>query len=522
MLHIKRRLTVVVTLLAGLILSFEGYTATSAQLPTEFRIAVGVDPDTLDPWQLTTTTASNIVDYMVETLVTISQEGEIVPLLAESWEVSEDGLEVTFHLRNNVVFHDGTPLEAELIKWNLDRLIDTNLTEFGWLPTPYSSIDGVEAIDPLIVTFNLNTPSATALIAELTTTTTAILSPSSVGQFGNEFDNIQHPIGTGPYIFEEHAEGERIAVTKFDDYWGQEPFFDQVIFLVVPEAASREALLLAGDVDMIVLPPMEDLATLQENPDLDVLLASSDRTIFVALPNQQPPFDDVRVRQALNYAVDKSAIIENVLFGAADVMDAPMAPSLAGYCATGTYEYDPDRARELLAEAGVAPGTELELLTPNGRYLQDVQATQAIAGFLSEIGFDVTVQVFDDWPTYINSLFQLSEESNLRPHLFGWAPDVLDAAWQMQQFSSQHWPPYGAATSFYENPEVERIIETASGEVNSERREELYCEASEIIWEDAPWIFLWVQRFPIVHSASVNNISTLPNEKFYAIYARPA
>jgi ABC-type transport system substrate-binding protein len=251
------------------------------------------------------------------------------------------------------------------------------------------------------------------------------------------------------------------------------------------------------------------------------VMAPSDRTIFIAINTLRPPLNDARVRQALNYAVDKTAVIKSVLFGAADVMDAPIAPSLFGYCPVGAYEYNPSKGRELLQQAGVAEGTTLQLLTPTGRYVQDFQAAQAIAGFLREVGLHIDVQTMD-WPSYIATINAPPDKNTTQLHLLGWAPAYLDGAQQMLQFLSTYAPPNGLATSFYKNPEVDQGIQAAERETSPDKRQALYCQVGQQVWKDAPWIFLWVQRFPIVHSAKVANVSYLPNEKFYALYARPA
>jgi len=356
----------------------------------------------------------------------------------------------------------------------------------------------------------------------LTQSTAAIVSPASVDLEGNSYENITRLVGTGPYVFESRALGERIVVRKFADYWGEEPYYDEVVFQVVPEATTRESLLLAGQVDMIILPPASDIPALQANPSVEVVFGPSNRTIFIVINTSKPPLDDARVRQALNYAVDKEAIVQGILFGAADVMDAPMASSLFGYTSIGAYEYDPERARELLAEAGIEPGElTLDFMSPTGRYVQDFPASQAIANYLADVGIRANVRTMD-WPTYVGTMTQPVEVNETQLHLLGWAPAFMDASQQMLQFQQSQHPPAGLATSFYTNPEVEELIAQANSTVDDAQRADLYAQAAQLIWEDAPWIFLWVQRFPIVHSADVTNISGLPNEKFYALYARPA
>ena len=454
---------------------------------------------------------------MVETLVGINHEGKIVPELAEDWEVAPDGLSVTFRLRQGVTFHDGTPFNAEAVKFNFERLLNPEVT----VPqrSTYSVIDRVEVVDEYTVRLVLKRP-APALVSALSATTVGMISPASVEAHGNSYTKYQHPVGTGPYVFVERVEGERVVLRKYEGYWGEKPYYDTVQFRIVPEAATRESLLLAGQVDMIILPPISDIPALQSNPDVKVLLAPSNRTIFIAINNNDPVLSDKRVRQALNYAVDKDAIIESVLFGAATKLDAPMAPSLFGYCSIGAYPYDPDKARQLLQEAG-ATNLELDFIAPTGRYVQDFQAAEAIAGYLEEVGIKTNLRTMD-WPSYVQSIQKPPEEHTLQLHLLGWAPSYLDAEQQMVQFQSAAHPPNGLATSFYNSPQVDQLLAQASQEVDEAKRADLYCQASRIVWDEAPWIFLWYQNFPIVYSADVENVSYLPNEKFDAVYARPA
>jgi len=484
----------------------------------EFRIAVGIDPDTLDPVQQTTTTVGNMVDYVVETLTKLAPDGSIQPHLAESWSVSPDGLQYTFKLRQGITFHDKTPCTAAAVKWNFDRLKDPEVRVPGRASYPIAQTD---VVDAATVRVTLKRPYV-PFVSALSSGTAGMLSPASAEQHGNTYKNYTHIIGTGPYVFQERKKGEKITVTKYADYWGRKPHYDQVVFRIVPEAATRESLLLAGQVDLIILPPIADLPALQRNKAVKVLMAPSDRTIFIAINTQKPPLHHVKVRQALNYAVDKQAIITNVLFGAGDPMDAPMAPSLFGYCKVGTYEFDQAKAKQLLAEAGVAPGTPISLLHPTGRYVQDKEATQALAGYLREVGLEPQLQTMD-WPSYISTInTPLDKGNTTQLHYLGWAPSFLDSSQQMLQFLSSYAPPNGLATTFYANPEVDTWINTAEEESNPEKRQELYCRIAKQVWNDAPWIFLWVQQFPIIHSAKVTGVGSLPNEKFDALYAQPA
>jgi len=508
----RRSVTAVVAIAVALFLGV-------AVAQSTFRIAIGVDPDTLDPAQGTTTTVDNVLDYVVEPLVTIDSSGKLVPDLAKSWETSADGKTLTFHLQQGVTFQDGTAFDASAVKWNLERLLDPNVRvpRRGQLTV----IDSVDAPDASTVVLHLKQP-APALVGALSQTTVGIVSPASIDKDGNSYKNIVHPVGTGPYTYTSRRKGTDVVVTKYAGYWGEKPYYDKVQFQIVPEATTRESLLLAGQVELIILPPTSDLPALQNNPRVKVLLGPSDRTIFIAINTTKPVLSDKRVRQALNYAVDKQAIIKGVLFGAAEPMDAPLAPSLFGYQSIGAYPYDPEKAKQLLADAGVAPGSlTLDMMSPTGRYVQDFPASQAIANYLRDVGIKVSVRTMD-WPTYVGTILKPKDENTTQLHLLGWAPSFMDASQQMQQFDCGQSPPNGLATSFYCDQQVQSLLDSASSEVDPQKRADLYHQASQIIWNDAPWIFLWVQSFPMAYASNVTNISGLPNEKFYAVYARPA
>jgi peptide/nickel transport system substrate-binding protein len=299
-----------------------------------------------------------------------------------------------------------------------------------------------------------------------------------------------------------------------------------VQFRIVPEVATRESLLLANQVEVMFQPPLADLPALQKNPNVRVLLTPTARATFIALDLTLPtgtPLAIKKVRQALNYAIDRDGIIRNVLFGAATPLESPMAPTLVGYSRIGGYSYDPNRARQLLLEGGT-PHLQLRFLHPTGRSMQEAlaaQLAQAVAGNLHEVGVDTDL-VGLDWPSFLAAVNVPEDKGTAHMHLFNWAPALLDASQHMTQFVRGQWPPQGLATSHYWNPKVELLVSQAAREREEPRRMEQYAEAQRIVWEDAPCIFLWSPGFLIVHSARVKGIGALPNEKFSAASAEPA
>jgi ABC-type transport system substrate-binding protein len=502
-------------------------TSTPAPVPM-FRIAIDVDPDTLDPAGQTNTTVANVVDFMVEPLVRLQPDGSIAPGLAERWEQSADGLSYTFTLRAGATFHDGDQLTAEAARRSLERTLGSSAGSGSKLAVPWrgpvdaSLVQSISAVDQLSLLIRLSSPFP-PFLTYLTGTQVGIVSPAHARTFPDTYND--EPVGTGPYRFKERRKGESVTLERFDGYWGPKPFFPRMQVRIVPEAATRESLLLANQVELAILPPASDLPTLQKSGTLTVLLAPTSRTVFVGLDLTLPggtPLAIKKVRQALNYAVDRDGIIKSVLFDAATPMDAPMAPSVFGYARTGPYPFDPGRAKQLLVEGGVRQ-LQLRFIHPTGRSLQEAQAAQvaqAVAGNLREVGVYTDLSGYD-WPSYLALINVPEDKGTAHMHLFSWAPGFLDASQQMGQFVRGQWPPRGLATSHYTNPQLEQLVEQAAREPDQGRRADLYAQAERIVWDDAPWVFLWVPSFPVVYTSRVKGISSLPTEKFNAIYAEP-
>ena len=297
----RSRIGYVAALVAVLAAGFTGH-ARAQGMPAPspsaaLTIGIGVDMDTVDPAQQTTTTVMNVIDYGLQTLVAFDTQGKIKPLLATSWDMSKDGLTLTFQLRQGVKFHDGTPFNADAVVFCLDRLIS------GKVKVPigagFRSMQSIEAVNPTTVTIHLKHPDPN-LLPNLSATMASVFSPTSATKDGNTPTNIVHPVGTGPYQFTSWNKGSAVVYTRVDDYWGAKPYYKTVSFKVIPEANSREAGLLAGQLDIVMNPPVTDLDSLSNNPAVKLLKAPSDRSVFIAINVTKPPFDNEKVRQALN------------------------------------------------------------------------------------------------------------------------------------------------------------------------------------------------------------------------------
>jgi ABC-type transport system substrate-binding protein len=503
-----------------------GATVAPASHQTDaLTVAIGVDADTLDPMRQTTTTVSNMVQMMVESLATVDQGGRVQPSLATSWEEAADAMSWTFTLRTSVDFTDGTPFDANAVRANLGRIFDPKSVcpSCGALPRAVRSVD---VVDPGHLRLTMSQPlAADVVLGLLSTATYGILSPRviQVGQPG--YVRQEKPVGTGPYLLKERVPGDHVTLVRNENYWGRRPAYTRQVFEVVPDAATREALVRSGEAQVVVLPPISDLPSLRRDATVTVLLAPGDRSVFFAIntaDNQQPLLRNAQVRQALNLAINRDAIVKSTLFGAADPAASVMAPSLFGFCQVpNPYTYDPDTARSMLQKAN-ATGMSVNLLAPTGRYVQDFQAAENVANDLRAVGVNVSGPHTMDWPSYIATIDVAPAKATADMEMLGYAPGFLDASQAMTQFDSGQMPPKGLETSYYDNQTVTGLLQKAAVEPNRDARAQEYCDAEKQVWNDAPWIFLWVEKFPIVTSSQVVGVGSIPTESYYTVYARPA
>jgi len=486
-------------------------TTTTIGLKKVVRIGIGIDADNLDPHAQTTTPIQNIVNFICEPLVWYNENGVLAPYLAESITTSEDGLQVTVVLKKGIKFQDGTEFNSQAVKFTFDRILNPNVK----VPNraQLEALNSTEVIDNYTIKFNLKKRFAPFISA---LSGWGIISPTTYQKLGEE--NIArnlYNLGTGPYKFKEWVKGDRIVLVKFDEYWKGVPKIDEVVFKIVPEAQTREAMLLAGDLDIAIAPPPPDVVKMNSTTGIIVYAADSTRYIYAGFNTQKEPFNNVKVRQALNYAVDKEAITKNVLFNLGSTVKGPFHQSMFGFSEQKPYEYNPDKAKQLLSEAGYPNGFKVKMMSPTGRYLFDRQVAEAIQSYLAKVG--VTVELFTpDWPTFVSELMSKNATSTSWDIvLIGWAGNYPDADGALYAtLHSSQWPPGKFNWAFYKNAEVDRLLDQGRIEPNPEQRAKIYAEAIKIIWEDCPDIWLYVQRYVVASSTKIHGLRFYPNEMF--------
>lgn len=455
---------------------------------TPLIVAQGGDVVTLDAHDIVEAVSSLVSRQIYETLFEVTPEGAIEPLLVADYQVSDDGLLWTLSLREGIRFHDGSLFDAEAVKFNLERFINPdNGFAFAFL---LNRIESVEVVDDLTVDVRLSGPFA-PFLAHLSHISTAIVSPTAVMEHGEEF--YRNPVGTGPFRFDNWTVGQQLEVVRFEDYWGEASPMERMRFIPAPENTTRMALLESGEAHVAVSVPPQDIMRLSAHPDITVDQTAGTRIVYIYFNPNIAPFGDVRVRQAINFAVDKEAIVEFVLGGAGVVADAPFSPGLFGYSPQTPYPFDPERALALLEEAGYPEGFSTSLFCPSGRYLQDIQTCEAIQSQLAEVGIEVSIETFE-WAAYLQRTGLPLEDNDIPMAMYGWATGTGDADYALFPLlhSSQH-VPMGSNRSFYSNPEVDQLLADARTIANQELREPMYHQAVALLWEDAPWLFLHLQ-----------------------------
>lgn len=461
-------------------------------------VAYSNEPSTFDPNQLFDTGTWRWNYMMYETLIEAREDStEFIPRLAESWEISDDGLQYTFALRQGVTFHDGTPFNADAVVFTIKRQTDANhpfhaLGDFRLARLYLWAVADVVALDDHTVQFTLSEPIGPFLYW-LTTGAGLIVSPTAVETYGQEFGN--NPVGTGAFQFVEYLRGERLVLEANEDYWGDVPAIDRLIVLPITDPEGRLAALESGTAQFVLDISPDAVSLFADNSNYQIFQGFPGHIWYIAL-NQRSvaAFQDIRVRQALNYAVDKEAIVNDILQGSGNVAASPFSQTFSDWVPPDVqpYPYDPERARELLAEAGYENGFELTLIVPTGGFAMQnpVDMSLFIKSNLEAVGLTVNIET-REFPAYYESFQQGNYEITPR----AWYSNQSDPDNFLTNFflASRQPPPEGQGglnATYYTNPELETIINAQRSEPNQERRRELVHEAIRIIHEDAPWLFI--------------------------------
>ena len=449
--------------------------------------ALPSDIASFDP-QATRETVSGMVNSQIfDYLTRLTQDGTATPSLAESWEVSDDELTWTFNLVEGAKFHDGTDVTAEAVKINFDRVLNPD----NALPASrlLRGITAVNAVDENTLEIVTEQPLG-ALLFHLSHYSMGIISPSALESMSPE-ELGQNPVGSGPFKFVSYTPNDSIVLEKNPDYWGTVPTLDSVTFKPVPEAASRSILIETGEADVVTKLSPQDAGLLKDIEGMHVDVIPFTRVIFLHMNEFKEPYDNVKVRQALSWAVDRQSIVDNLLKGYAVTATGPLGKGVSMYTPTENYGYDPEKAKELLAEAGYPDGFTTKMWVPQGRYQGAEEAAQAVQAQLAEVGVDAEMEIIE-WSTLLDKITAGPDDAEWEMLLLGFAPATNDADWQLfTQFHTDNWSPNSNNASFYSNPEVDALLEKGKFSTDPAVRQEAYAELLDIVLEEAPEIYLY-------------------------------
>ncbi len=479
----------------------------------------------LDPADVTDGESITVMNNIFEGLIRYKPgTTELEPWLAEKWDVSPDGKVFTFYLRKGVKFHDGTDFNADAVVFSFERQRDPNhpfhkYGEWEYWSWCFNEIEKVEKVDDYTIKITLSEEFA-PFLTTIAMFTVYIVSPKNHEKWGAEASS--HPVGTGPFKFVEWVKDDHITLEKFENYWGPKPKIDKLIFKVIPDASVRLLELQKGTIDGMEFPNPDDLEKIKGDKNLTLLTQPGLNIGYLAFnlgqdtPGYDPKLSDVRVRKAIYHAINRQDIIEHLYKGTAVVAKNPLPPTLWGYNdEIVDYEYNPDKAKELLKEAGYPNGFETNLWAmPVARpYMFDPQKiAEAIQSDLAKVGIKAKIVTYD-WGTYLDK----TEGGEHAMCLLGWTMDYPDPDNILYVLLDPDAATVGSAgnVAFYRNDKVHELNMLARKTYDIKEREKYYKEIQRIVHEDIPWVPLAHAQQMVVFRSNVKGFVLYPTGDYH-------
>lgn len=491
----------------GLASSIAAFPALAAK---DVVVAVGSNFTTLDPYDANDTLSQAVAKSFYQGLFGLDKDMKVKNVLAEGYTVSDDGLTYTITLRRGVKFQDGADFNAAAVKANLDRASnpDNHLKRYNL----YKNIAKTEVVDPATVKITLKQPFS-AFINILAHPATAMISPQALEKYGKDIGF--HPVGTGPYQLETWNQTDFVKVKKFAGYWQQGlPKLDSITWRPVTDNNTRAAMLQTGEAQFAFPIPYEQAALLAKNKNLELVASPSIMQRYISMNVTQKPFDNPKVREALNYAINRQALVKVAFAGYATPATGVVPPSIAYAQSYQPWPYDPAKARELLKEAGYPDGFSTTLWSSHNHSTAQ-KVLQFTQQQLAQIGIKARITAMDAGQRAAEVEGKGQKESGVRMFYTGWSASTGEADWALSPlFASQNWPPTQFNTAFYSNKQVDSDLAAALKTNDPQEKTRLYKEAQDIIWKESPWIPLVVEKLVSAHSKNLTGFWIMPDTGF--------
>ncbi|KGK86730.1 ABC transporter substrate-binding protein [Clostridium sp. HMP27] len=482
MLKKKRR---VLALMASLCLSVSLFTGCGKSQTTQSQskvkdslmVATAYDAKSLDPHAVNDVASSNVMTQIYGTLVRMNEKNEVVPMLADSFS-QLDELTYEFKLKKGVKFHNGEEMKASDVKFSLERAAKSALVShiFGDIDT-----NSFKMPDDYTISFKTKVPAA-GFLSGLSHTGGSILSEKAVKAAGEKY--AMSPVGTGPFKFVSWTKGDRVELERFNDFYGEKPKFSKMTIRVIPEPTNRAIELESGGVDIAYEISSNDIKRIEENEKLQITRVIDNSTQYLGFNNQKKPFNDIKVRQAISYALNTKSIVESAWRGVGKVAVGPIGPNVRySDKSLQAHEYNVEKAKELLKEAGYEKGFKTSIWTNEKK--ERVDMATIMQSQLKEVGIEAEIKILE-WGAYLDGLSKGEHDM----FIIGWTCQTPDP--DLAVYAPLHSSKAGTGGnySFFKNAKVDELIMKGRVMKDSPEREAVYKEIQKEVKAQAPWVFL--------------------------------
>jgi peptide/nickel transport system substrate-binding protein len=492
-----------ITSLCGIVLLLSLLSCSQPPDPNTLVIIVESSPTNLDPRVGIDAQSERINSLIFDDLLDRDEHLNVTPALAERWEIS-DPLTYIFHLRRGVTFHDGRALTSRDVKWTFDSLLEGKIRTTR--AAAYRFVDRIEAPDDFTVIFLLKEPFS-PLLWNLSDGAMGIVPYGSLGEMST------HPIGSGPFRFVSAEQDRDVIMERNDRYWGEKPRLQRVRFAVVPDTTTRALELRKGSADIESKALTADMVlALEKEPNLEVQHAPGTALSYLAFNLRDPILGDVRVRQALAYAIDRRPMIQYLWRNFAQPADSVLPPQSWAYDSdVQKYTYDPEKARQILDSAGYHPtnGVRFHLTMKTSTEESTRVMVAILQQQLRDVGIALDLRTFE-----FATFFADVTKGAYQMYSMSWAGGNEDPDFFEYAFHSDKFPPHGANRSFYSNPKIDALINQGRAETDPAKRKAVYAEVQKILATELPYIDLWFLDNVVVHTKRVRNLKLNPSGNY--------